>query len=236
MADTSVFFSREVNAGDEIKVDLKSLAGRVGNLKVEVMPVAPCEQELDMSAVIKNPSRHFRRLDYQNIDIFENPSALERFFLVHGAIVLPDKNERLAFLKSANFAPEQTAVLEREIFIQLPKKAGMLPGEEISFFKTRSFSGRIELEVRNRAEGIVIFNDQYYPGWRAFLDGGETRILPVDHCFQGVLIPYAGIHHLVFSYEPASFELAMWTVLVSLFSWLACLTAVIAFRPKSPRV
>jgi len=236
MADASIFFSREVNAGDEIQADLKTLAGRTGNLMVEITPTAPCEQELEMSAVIKNPSRHFRRLHYQGIDIFENPSALERFFLVHGAVVLPDKNERLAFLKSANFAPEQTALLERKIFLPLPQKAGMLPGEEIRYFKTRSFSGRIELELRNRAEGILIFNDQYYPGWRAFLDGRETRVLPVDHCFQGVLIPYAGGHRLVFSYEPASFELGMWTVLVSLFSWLACLSAVILFRPKSRRV
>ncbi len=50
-------------------------------------------------------------------------------------------------------------------------------------------------------EGTVTLAHAYYPGWRAFIDGHEENVFPVDGLFMGVRTPRAS-RSVVFSYEP----------------------------------
>ena len=224
--------SRLING--RLNLDLDSLAGKTGTLIFEFIPLKTNPHEnLEMALAIENKTgaKIFKRRDYPDIDVFENPSALPRFFLVHGARIIPEKAARLEYLKSREFNPEQTAVLEKQVYISFPEKLGALKGESAKLIKPGSFSGRYLVSVVNAAPAVLVFSEQYYPGWRAFLDGSEARVMPADHAFQGIVIPVAGSHTLVLKYQPAGFRIALWVEMASIL-WVAVLGAVVLARRR----
>ena len=62
---------------------------------------------------------------------------------------------------------------------------------------------RITARLRGN-EGTMLLAHAYYPGWRAFVDGHEESVFPVDGLFMGVRVP-KGSRAVVFSYEPQPF-------------------------------
>ncbi|HOX38274.1 MAG TPA: YfhO family protein [Candidatus Brocadiia bacterium] len=78
------------------------------------------------------------------------------------------------------------------------------------------------LRVRLNGNGILVLADTYYPGWRAWVDGVETPIIPVDVLFRGLNIG-PGDHEVRFEFisEPfymgAAISAATWAVTLALF-------------------
>jgi hypothetical protein len=93
----------------------------------------------------------------------------------------------------------------------------------------RDFQGRAKLleytneSVRVRAtlngSGILVLTDSFYPGWHAYVDGREAKILRANYFFRAVVLS-RGEHVVEFRYEPASFRVG---VIVSLCTILSLL-------------
>lgn len=64
---------------------------------------------------------------------------------------------------------------------------------------------RVEIEVKSENAAVLTLNDVWYPGWKAYVDGQERRVLKSDVLFRGVRIE-AGDRRVVFLYEPFSFD------------------------------
>jgi hypothetical protein len=62
---------------------------------------------------------------------------------------------------------------------------------------------RIELKTEAQAPAVLVLAENYYPGWRAYLDGRSVEILRVNYAQRGVRVP-AGTHQVVFVYRPPS--------------------------------
>lgn len=65
-------------------------------------------------------------------------------------------------------------------------------------------NGLIEAEIRVDREGFIIFSENYYPGWRVFVDGEEKDIIKVKDILQGVAVD-KGRHKVAFIYKPRFF-------------------------------
>lgn len=72
----------------------------------------------------------------------------------------------------------------------------------------------LTLETENLSESFLITTETYYPGWKAYIDGFETKIFQTDLAFRGIEIP-AGKHKVEFVYQPISFYLG---IFISLFT------------------
>jgi uncharacterized membrane protein YfhO len=48
--------------------------------------------------------------------------------------------------------------------------------------------------------------DAYFPGWKAYLDGVQTKIIRSDYAFRSIFVP-AGSHNIEFIYDPKSFTI-----------------------------
>ncbi|MDP2168480.1 MAG: YfhO family protein [Thermodesulfovibrionales bacterium] len=60
---------------------------------------------------------------------------------------------------------------------------------------------RITVRTDFPKEGFLVLSEQYYHGWKAFIDGKETRIYRVNGILKGVIVP-EGRHKVIFKYMP----------------------------------
>src|SRR5947207_597791 len=63
---------------------------------------------------------------------------------------------------------------------------------------------RVLCEVESSSPGYLVLLDSYYPGWHAYVDGKEARILAANYAFRAVEVR-AGKHRVEFRYRPRSF-------------------------------
>jgi hypothetical protein len=85
-------------------------------------------------------------------------------------------------------------------------------------------------EVDAPQPGAVVVHEAYFPGWRAWVDGREARVLPANVGFRALLVG-PGRHRIEMRYRPRG---ALFMALVSLLGLLgAVLTAAIGLRRQA---
>jgi hypothetical protein len=67
---------------------------------------------------------------------------------------------------------------------------------------------RVIVDVLADEAGILLFQDTWYPGWKATLDGVETPILQTGLGIRAVAVP-RGCHEISMEYRPGSFRLGL---------------------------
>ncbi|MEP7166285.1 MAG: YfhO family protein [Ferruginibacter sp.] len=70
--------------------------------------------------------------------------------------------------------------------------------------------------VSKKTAGILVYLQNDYHGWQAFVDGKPTRITTVHTCFMSIEVP-AGDHEIIFRYRPQTIINAWY---VSVFSFV----------------
>ncbi|WP_296620249.1 YfhO family protein [Marivirga sp.] len=74
-----------------------------------------------------------------------------------------------------------------------------------------------------QGDGLAIFSEIYYPkGWKAFIDGEETKILQANYVLRALEVP-AGEHEIVFKFEPKAYYIGnkiMWVSSIILYIML----------------
>jgi hypothetical protein len=66
----------------------------------------------------------------------------------------------------------------------------------------------VTLDVRADSACFLLFQDVWYPGWKGYVDGVRTRILPTDIGMRAIDIQ-AGAHRVEMKYRPRSIELGL---------------------------
>lgn len=61
---------------------------------------------------------------------------------------------------------------------------------------------RVHVEVNANGRSLLVLNDTWYPGWKAFVDGKERPIYRANLWFRGVFLE-AGEHNVDFVYRPS---------------------------------
>ena len=59
----------------------------------------------------------------------------------------------------------------------------------------------IALSSTTSSRSLLVSVMNYSPYWRAYVDGREVGVIPVDSTFIGVPVP-GGSHHVELRYEP----------------------------------
>ena len=141
------------------------------------------------------------------VKVYRHTKALPHAYMVRDYRVVKDSKKRLHYLKGRGFEPWREVVLEEE-----PKgryaPAHPSAGRDV---KIVSYSGEdVTIQLGEHQGGFLVLSDTYYPGWRAYIDGREQRILQANHVFRAVEVPPRA-RQIVFSYKPKSFVLGVWT-------------------------
>jgi hypothetical protein len=132
--------------------------------------------------------------------IYRNLGMLPRAFFVGDVEVIPEKKDRLARLNDPRFDPGKTAILEFDPTIQITAPDSSASAKVVLFEPDR-----IVVEAQNQHSGLMVLSEIYYPkGWRATVDGNETKIFKTSHILRSVWVP-GGKHKIEFSFHPATY-------------------------------
>jgi len=92
---------------------------------------------------------------------------------------------------------------------------------------TESKTDLVRLRMSADYTSLLVYRSNYYPGWKASVDGNETPIYRTNYLYQGVLVP-EGTHDVVFSYRPAKY---IWEIIGGLALFFAVLLMALFYKP-----
>lgn len=132
--------------------------------------------------------------------VYENHDVVPRFFLAGHAKIFASASETLEALRSSDISVlRTTAFIERQDFSG--RDLGAVGGEDGAVSLLRYEADRIELSTETAAEKVLIVTNSYNRFWRATIDGRPAALFPVDHAFEGLILPQ-GRHHVTLQYAP----------------------------------
>jgi len=158
--------------------------------------------------------------------VYQNKSSLPRAFFINEIRTIHGKENIFTFMKSDEFDPANVAVLEEE-----PPFA--ITPEAQNTVDLTSFSiHNIKLKASVAAPSLLVLSEIYYPkGWKAFVDGKETKIYKTDYILRSIFLT-PGQHDIEFIFKPASFMVGL---TISLVTSLALVGGLIFSIQKSRR-
>lgn len=150
------------------------------------------------------------------VTVYENKGALPRAFVVYQVVNVVDFQSALEYMNNPQFDPGQAAVVEdfpSELSLRINQHERSIPFTAGQAELARS--GQLKVRVQTETPGLLVISEQYYPGWRAYVDGRETPIYAVDGILRGVFLN-EGEHTVIFAYKPLSFSIGLTISIVSL--------------------
>jgi hypothetical protein len=151
------------------------------------------------------------RLVYDGADarVYRVVGALPRAFVVPVQRVVSGGDAALAAVTAPGFDGRRVAVTE-----------GRVGGVPVSGSGVGSVGRVVRYEpervvVRASGPGLLVLSDNWFPGWRASVDGRDVPVERVDYLFRGVRLG-PGEHTVEFRYRPVSWRLGWIVSLVSL--------------------
>ncbi|MEX1259148.1 MAG: hypothetical protein WEG36_16245 [Gemmatimonadota bacterium] len=154
--------------------------------------------------------------------------GLPRARIVGDAVVVPEAEGVAVILGNheLEYDPFRQAVLNEEPTFELggPEVRGNAQWVERT-------PNRLLLEVESSGPGLLVLSENWFPAWRATVDGEEVPVLRADHTLRGVPIP-GGAHRVEMWYESSVLRGALGVSLVSLFALLGVAIAGVAWRRR----
>ena len=148
--------------------------------------------------------------------VFENLKALPRAFLVSDYKVFRNKEEFEKIFFDKDFDPSRTILLEKKPDVEF----GHLGGGKVTTltpprWMVESYNpNKVIISTSADSDTLLFLSDTYYPGWRALIDGKETKIYRANYAFRSVFVP-KGVHAVVFEYRPSSFSTGIKVSIIS---------------------
>ncbi len=130
--------------------------------------------------------------------VYQNANALPRAYFVN-SVQKATALEILNKVKNNQFDPKEIAFVEdADLQVDKPDSATYVEIEKYG-------DENIHLKVKASGNNFLFLGDTYVgKGWKAYVDGNETKIFRANHNFRGIIVP-AGEHKIHFEYLPESF-------------------------------
>ena len=127
--------------------------------------------------------------------IYENKKVLPKAWIIGDLKIVESQKESLMETLMTGFNPYSSAVVLKYEGDDMPANAN---GQAIIKLKEEN---TIEINCQSETGGLLVVSEIYYePGWRAFVNGVETKIYQTNHILRSVYIP-AGESEVFFEYD-----------------------------------
>ncbi|MBI5465533.1 YfhO family protein [Candidatus Gottesmanbacteria bacterium] len=148
------------------------------------------------------PANMFQKVyDDNKVTIWENKEVFPRCWMIGEVVIRNKPEEILNIIFADEFDLKAEVVLEEKPSGELAKIDGNPGTAEIKEYT----SDKVRIKTNIPQNGILFCTETFYPGWKAKVDGKETKIYRADYTFRALVIP-EGNHEIVFTYESLSFK------------------------------
>lgn len=139
--------------------------------------------------------------------IYENTNVLPRAFLAGSFKVLKNETDIANALKSEEFDPSKEVILEEEPVVKtIDHRPQTTDREGVEIIKYSP--NEVEIKTILNSPKFLVLSDQYYPGWKAYVDGKKEKIYIADYVLRAVYLE-PGVHIARFVFDPFSFKIGL---------------------------
>ena len=153
--------------------------------------------------------------------------GLPRARLVGEAVVVPEDRTVETILDPAAYDPATQVVLNEEPPIALGG-----PGLEGTVAWVERVPNRLALDVTASAPALLVLSENWFPAWRATVDGASAPVLRADHSLRAVPVP-AGTHRVELRYQSRLLGWSLATSAAAKLVLLGCLIVGLRGRKAS---
>ncbi|MGO9008461.1 MAG: YfhO family protein [Bryobacteraceae bacterium] len=131
------------------------------------------------------------------IKIWHNPDTFPRAWIVHQTLAAPNDDAAGDIVRDPAVDLRKTAVM-----VKTQPPLEQCGGEDrvTGYYENPS---QVWVNVEMACKGLLIVSDNWYPGWRAEVDGRPAKIWKVNTVIRGVAVN-AGKHTVAMRYRPFS--------------------------------
>jgi hypothetical protein len=141
--------------------------------------------------------------------LYRIEGAIPRAYIVNRSVVEKEPFKTLQRLSGAEFDPLAEVVLEEDVQIRPTRR--LQAHVQIQRYGNSS----VLMHADTNEEGILVLADSLYPGWKAYVNGEQTRILRANYFYRAVLLP-KGKQRIEFQYDPLSFKIGLVISMITL--------------------
>ena len=138
--------------------------------------------------------RHVTHLAGQ--ELFENLTAMPRFFLVHEARPVSSLAEARALIDRGRIDLRRTAITGEAIAL-----SAAVPGAPEEVKAVAYDPDSLEIAVRSHGTSLLVLSESNYPGWDAWVDEKPAPIHTADIALRAVVVP-DGSHRVRMEFRP----------------------------------
>jgi hypothetical protein len=131
------------------------------------------------------------------IKIWHTPDTFPRAWTVHQTITAPNDSAGVEMMHDERIDLRTTAVMVKT------QPALAQCGSEDRVTGYYENASQVWVDVRMACKGLLIVSDNWYPGWRAEVDGRPAEVWKVNTVIRGVVVD-AGVHKVAMRYRPLS--------------------------------
>ncbi|HIB10238.1 MAG TPA: hypothetical protein EYO20_10460 [Gemmatimonadetes bacterium] len=194
-----------VGSSEPINLYENSNIRRLLNVKYLLWPDLEMGRSIQGPAIAQLQLQDGRRYE----TIFTDP-GLPRARLV-GSSVIKSDDEAVAYMLSEAFDPEREVVLNE--LAPLDLEGGPVTGEVSWIERTPN---RMSLEVSTQEPALLVIADNWFPAWKAEVDGTQVNILRAYHSLRAIPVT-PGEHRVILTYRSELMHRSLWISIVLFF-------------------
>lgn len=137
--------------------------------------------------------------------VFVNTNALPRFYFVNKVEKLKGI-DILNKIRNNEFDPKEKAFVDENIKVDTIDSTTTLKVEKYT-------DEKIVLSSQNNGSNFLFIGNTYLPGWKAKVNGIDTKIYKANYGFAGIVVP-KGKNNIELSYAPESFFVTKYLALI----------------------
>ena len=166
----------------------------------------PIDTKQMVFSILSDSDEHNIVYQFEDIYIHENYDVYPRAFFVNNFKTVEKDTAQEYLLKNPDFNLRQNVILEEKLSNESINKLKLSKDNKINNANIISYeANNILIKTSNSDASILILTDVYYPGWKAFIDGTETKIYRADGLVKAIFVP-EGEHTIEFVYLPESYN------------------------------
>ena len=147
---------------------------------------------------------------FDYIKIIENNNALKRAYLVNKYEVFPNRQKIYPSVLNGQDDLREVVYLETEPSINIPPDS---IGTDSAWVIARTYDS-VEVGVACTANRLLVFTENYYDSWYAFIDGKPADLMRAYGTFRAVAVP-EGTKQVLFLYKSDRYAMGKFITFVT---------------------